>query len=709
MEIRIDGKIAAIKEGSSFDYVVENRAFTGADDYTLEITFPLAGCKQNLAIFGMINRKDVEEGEVNFQCDIRDSSFFKSGILTITSISEVEVKCQFLEGRSEQNFYKGFDEIYINELDLGEYDSMRKENYTPDQVLTDIDHGADYVCLPWVNNSSGNMQNAMKWNAATQKMEWDNSEREAVTLDNISTLVLDYFLSAQPYLIFIAKKICEAIGYTYDFDQWQNSNMRYIIICNAVPSVWQDRKWSTILPHWSVTEFFQQLEYLLKGEFDINHKEKEISFAFTAQRTAGINAAIENVVDKFSAEVTKEDESEYIGSYDLEMKSPGHRMWNFMSCDWYIKLKKGKTYQRNGAGGGGVVRPSGESSGDDTSGSSTGTGTGSTGGGGGVIRPAARSRSYNENTIYYGVKEFDTFTELRHFANQYSIMPGYIRTGSSGSNQGTSLEERANLEGGGVFYAKDIDTYFILFCYKKIKNQQNSSFYDRYYRLLPINQCGKRIAKEDNDNSIELGIIPAWLENVDDVENNIERGDVIFLECGDKIEGVEDYYGNPWSVSVEDRFLNFIDEYNQEGTLVQPQAARAIANGEKESSHEYFSCIYVGWWKQDHNIRMINSSCRKLMPSPIIDKVTIAGKTNILLQTDFCIRPKEYFALSGTKVDEIEATRKYSFSWLSKKIPNPRVVYHIHGKKYVCKKITATFTEKGMSQLVKAEMYRLKE
>ena len=32
--------------------------------------------------------------------------------------------------------------------------------------------------------------------------------------------------------------------------------------------------------------------------------------------------AIKDVVDEFSAEITKEDESEYIGSYDLEMKSP---------------------------------------------------------------------------------------------------------------------------------------------------------------------------------------------------------------------------------------------------------------------------------------------------------------------------------------------------------------------------------------------------
>jgi hypothetical protein len=37
----------------------ENRIFTDADDYSMEIELPLADCPQNIAIFGMITRKDV--------------------------------------------------------------------------------------------------------------------------------------------------------------------------------------------------------------------------------------------------------------------------------------------------------------------------------------------------------------------------------------------------------------------------------------------------------------------------------------------------------------------------------------------------------------------------------------------------------------------------------------------------------------------------
>ena len=60
MILTINGQQAALKKGSSIEYVSENRIFTDADDYSMEIELPLADCPQNLDIFGMITRKDVD-------------------------------------------------------------------------------------------------------------------------------------------------------------------------------------------------------------------------------------------------------------------------------------------------------------------------------------------------------------------------------------------------------------------------------------------------------------------------------------------------------------------------------------------------------------------------------------------------------------------------------------------------------------------------
>ena len=42
MILTINGKQAALKKGSSIEFVSENRIFTDADDYSMEIELPLA-------------------------------------------------------------------------------------------------------------------------------------------------------------------------------------------------------------------------------------------------------------------------------------------------------------------------------------------------------------------------------------------------------------------------------------------------------------------------------------------------------------------------------------------------------------------------------------------------------------------------------------------------------------------------------------------
>lgn len=59
------------------------------------------------------------------------------------------------------------------------------------------------------------------------------------------------------------------------------------------------------------------------------------------------------------------------------------------------------------------------------------------------------------------------------------------------------------------------------------------------------------------------------------------------------------------------------------------------------------------------------------------------------------------------QLPQINARQKFKFSWIGNDIPNPRAIFHIRGKRYLCEKITATFTEDGMSQLLKGEFYPL--
>lgn len=320
MRIVIDGKTAVLKNGTSFDMVSENRAFSGADSYTLSIIFPLRGCPENIDIFGHLNRIDVDNSKVRFDCEIFDVDFYSAGTITIVETNEVEVKTQFLEGRSAQNFDTTFDDIYINELDLGEYPEYSLSN-NPATYWKGIEAGQESIALPWVINSSGNIQNEVVY------VEGDYAYHEDCN-----------GLSFQPYLIIIVKRICNALGYDYDILQWEKcEDLRCLIICNTLPHSWNISQFARALPHWSVTEFFEKLEQFLGGEFDINHKSKFIKFVFTANALKETPPVlIEDVVDDYNSNITSEDESGYVELANVKYKDCDNSVWKFYSCPWFI-------------------------------------------------------------------------------------------------------------------------------------------------------------------------------------------------------------------------------------------------------------------------------------------------------------------------------------------------------------------------------------
>ena len=246
-----------------------------------------------------------------FDCDIRDGAFFKSGSITVTEISDIEVKTQFLEGRSEQNFNTSFDDIYLNEMDLG---------YPTDRIqLTASAAFKAYptnnrIPLPWVNNYSGNLQNAV----TTTLRAITGFEDERRTL------------SFQPYLLYILKRICQQLGYSYNYSELERSQYKYLLICNTLPAAWSAWNFAIALPHWTLTEFFEQLENFLFGDFDINHKAKHIEFHFSnslAQKAGEV--CLSKVQDAYTAEVTQEDDSKYIASANMKYADNDALLWSY--------------------------------------------------------------------------------------------------------------------------------------------------------------------------------------------------------------------------------------------------------------------------------------------------------------------------------------------------------------------------------------------
>jgi len=605
MQIYVNNKLAALKKGTSFEYVSENRLFSGSDGYTLTITFPLRGCPENIAIFGHINRADVAAKKVIFDCAIRDRGFYKFGSITITEISETEVKTQFLEGRSEQNFDKTFDKVYINELDLGAPATTYKSGITPANAWYPEYSGCKYVALPWVNDYSGNIQNKAEHivdDAVQKKSHYEWSE------DTTG-------LSWQPYLLYITKKICEAVGYTADFSKWEAvEEYRYLLICNTLPHAWYMPAFANALPHWTVEEYFEKLELLLGGEFDFDHRGKRITFAFTQTTLAAKRpVCLEDVVEEHSTEVKVDDDRcEYLESKNLVYKDCDHEMWKFYSCDWFIKGWQNRVVRYNS-----------------------------------MRELLAANKSYN------------TWNGQHHRNGQIDKL----------------------------LYAADCDAYFVI---RPVSRQQVVEwrgpiihvYYQYKCRLQPVNLFGGRIVSEDEDaEQMEIEFVPAW---VDDTEEKYGR--VLFL-----------------SFSGYDEDTNTTSENDKDHPFQKTHTVSSLEAGEKEKKSEYYDRIYIGWYDGSNYYQGSH------LPYPNVENIVIADDWSNFSYAHFSLRINDRQIRRGQIIHNIDPKMKTTFKFIADNIPDVRSVFLIRGKRYVCEKLTATFTENGMSQLIKGVFFPIVE
>lgn len=644
MRIKINGKEAVIKAGSSFEFISENRYFTGSDSYTLAIEFPIADCIQNKEIFGNINRKDIEieKKQFLFDCEIFAGKFYKTGSITITEINDKTVKCQFLEGRSVQNYDNTLDNIYINDLAIGYWPDAFSDNSVAEELMRC--ESPTYTAIPWVNNTSGNIQNPIYLNIISG-YNWHP--------DFVSST--EKRVSFCPYLIYIFKKIFDAIEYTYDIQTWNNSRYKWLLICNCVPATWGEYNWNYILPHWTITEFIEELEKFMNCQFDIDNIAKTIKMTFPSTEAASHNKVEIKVIKEATATKTDEDESEY-------------------------EENMGKAYASVDS-----------------------------------EKFTAMTSTIPRDTLEYQ----QSLGPGRHFykgimVDNYSdTLDGMIRRSIFKTVEKEYQERYAST---ACFYANREKFYYVekgtecKYDYQdpdnpnvKIADIDSAQFYaERIGEFAPIKP-------KEGSKSVELKIVPAIIDETD-------YDFAVFLECGEKEDPnaiYDDFHGQTSKAEI------YIRKY------------------EKEAQKEVFDKLFVAFWnaeildefkiirtlKKDKWVNQGSSGQgpqyweyeeqdvgKICIPHPIVSNYEPVW-------AESCRQPT-YFNFSGYSLaleasnfvnKKIEGRVKHTFKWIADDIPDVGSLFIISGQAFLCKKITATFSEKGMSQLLKGEFYRVVE
>ena len=186
---------------------------------------------------------------------------------------------------------------------------------------------------------------------------------------------------------------------------------------------------------------------------------------------------------------------------------------------------------------------------------------------------------------------------------------------------------------------------------------------------------------------MEIEFVPAWVDETED-----KYGRCLFLSFSGYDEN--DSTGTSWSRDPYQR------KEEIDNTLYQPHALQFLAAGERDKKAEYYDRIYVGWWDgaQTQNGKL---------PHPYVEDIEIAEDWSNFINIHFSLRINHTTLNRRRTVYSINTRQKTTFKFLSDNIPNPRAVFFIKGKKYLCEKMTATFTENGMSQLIKGVFYSI--
>ena len=242
-----------------------------------------------------------------------------------------------------------------------------------------------------------------------------------------------------------------------------------------------------------------------------------------------------------------------------------------------------------------------------------------------------------------------------------------------------------------LLYAKDLDIYFVVRGVEKTLVQEHKNVPNLYsYKCLlqPVNLFGGRIVDESEDaDEEEVEFVPAWIDYTDST-----YGKCLYLS----FSGYDDSTSSETNVggSSDDLIADY--KARVDGTFYQPISVQSLAAGEKKQKSEFYNKIYIGWWD---GAAYYNGK----LPYPYVDDVVINDDWSGYFRPHTSLRLNDINANSRRSVYLINPKQKFTFKFLSDTLPNPRSVFLIHGKRYVCEKLTATFTQTGMSQLIKGD------
>ncbi len=369
IELYLNGKQAVLSEKVSIKLTRENTYFTKTGSYTYDIELPLQE-RTNRQIVGAINRKDIAAHYAEYQAVLLvDNQVVLDGKAVLHQVTDQVAKVQLMGGISEMNFYSRGNDIYVDELDLGDWYNIihwrpaeAQEHHKGDAlVLLDLEHQANYPegyvppiaytewMLRWWANAEGENSNTAtdkgvmfpvinetaSYREGTNNAEANNLEGGGVIVNGYvlrrdeddsqsnkrfypefryswpngdPTNVPQVIPSFQPMLLMMISKVLAAVGYPLT-EESELSLLRNSLFRHLFIVTANNRiELNKALPHWTLNEFITQIEHLLGIVLNVNESTKKTSVMRRSNYWEYSTIRHCNrVVDEYQVEIDKDE------------------------------------------------------------------------------------------------------------------------------------------------------------------------------------------------------------------------------------------------------------------------------------------------------------------------------------------------------------------------------------------------------------------
>lgn len=309
MQLFINNFEVVVNNSQSIKLFVENQYFSQSDTYTYEVSIPL-NCSQNRRFFGHINRRDVKKQSLSFPAKLySDGKIILDGKAKVLSISDSEMKVQLLGAASAYVSNNNENEIYIDELDLGNWSHFNNSSEYSDVVLENILSGEkEYVMYPVENSTTGNVLNFLVYKSVTSggtdyRLDYSTFRKRSKVEDDTDHQFRD---SYQPMLWYAVKLIAEATGRVLaDEDNYFKKNILFKRI--FIATAYSSQNKSEAFPHWTVNDWWHNIEQAFGVVVVMDEASNKMKIE---PRNKYYNSAaryyVEKVEDSFTADLDDE-------------------------------------------------------------------------------------------------------------------------------------------------------------------------------------------------------------------------------------------------------------------------------------------------------------------------------------------------------------------------------------------------------------------